>query len=64
MRELIREKDELTDLVKSMKKEMATMKGEITRLKGKGKSDEIPNNTSYCISLWVLKHLNLQLRKI
>ena len=36
VRELTREKDELTDLVKSMKKEMATMKGEITRLKAKG----------------------------
>ena len=33
VRELIREKDELTDLVKVMKKEMATMKGEITKLK-------------------------------
>ena len=36
VRELIREKDELTDLVKSMKKEMATTKGEKTRSKGKG----------------------------
>ena len=37
---LISEKDELFDLVKTMKKEMATMKGEITKLKKKIKDDD------------------------
>ena len=36
---LISEKDELLDMVKTLKKEMTTMKGEITKLKGKGKGE-------------------------
>ena len=39
VRELMKEKDELFELLKSMKKEMATMKGEITKLKGKGRGE-------------------------
>ena len=39
LQHLMKEHEELTDLVKTMKKEMATMKGEITKLKGKGKGD-------------------------
>ena len=39
VKELMTEKDELVELVKSMKKEMTTMKGEITKLKGKGKGE-------------------------
>ena len=39
LQHLISEKDELFDLVKTMKKEMATMKGEITKLKKKIKDD-------------------------
>ena len=37
MQEVIKEKDDLYDLVKTMKKEIATMKGEITKLKNNGK---------------------------
>ena len=37
---LISEKDELLETVKTMKKEMATMKGEITKLKKKIKDDD------------------------
>ena len=37
MQEVIKEKDDLYDLVKSMKKEIVTMKGEITKLKNNGK---------------------------
>ena len=40
VKELIKEKDELTDLVKVMKKEMTTMKGEITKLKNKIKEND------------------------
>ena len=40
VQQIIQEKDELTDLVKTMKKEMATMKGEITKLKKKIKDDD------------------------
>ena len=40
LQHLISEKDELFDLVKTMKKEMATMKGEITKLKKKIKDDD------------------------
>ena len=39
LQHLMKDHEELTDLVKTMKKEMATMKGEITKLKGKGKGD-------------------------
>ena len=35
VQELIKEHEELTDLVKAMKKEMATMTGGITKLKNK-----------------------------
>ena len=34
------EKDDLLDLVKSMKKEMKTMKGEITKIKNKMKGND------------------------
>ena len=34
----LNENDEMKDLFKTMKKEMATMKGEITKLKNKSKS--------------------------
>ena len=40
VKELIKEKDELMELVKRMKKEMATMKGEITNLKTKMKEND------------------------
>ena len=39
VQQLIGEYEELTDLVKTMKKEMATMKGELTKLKKKIKDD-------------------------
>ena len=39
VQQIIQEKDELLDMVKTMKKEMATMKGEITRLKKKNKDE-------------------------
>ena len=40
MKEIIKEHEELTDLVKSMKKEIATMRGEITKLKKKITDDD------------------------
>ena len=39
LQHLIIDYEDLEELVKSMKKEMATMKGEITKLKGKGKGE-------------------------
>ena len=39
LQHLMGEYEELKDLVKSMKKEMATMKGEITRIKKKNKDE-------------------------
>ena len=39
LQHLMKEHEELTDLVKTMKKEMATMKGELTKLKKKIKDD-------------------------
>ena len=39
LQHLIKEHEELIDLVKIVKKEMATMKGEITQLKKKMKND-------------------------
>ena len=39
VKEVINEKDELLEMVKSMKKEMVAMKAEIIKLKGKGKGD-------------------------
>ena len=39
VQQVINEKDELLDMVKTLKKEMATMKGEITKLKGKNKGE-------------------------
>ena len=39
LQHLMKEHEELTDLVKTMKKEMATMKGELTNLKKKIKDD-------------------------
>ena len=39
VKEIIKEHEELTGLVKAMKKEIATMKGEITKLKKKIKGD-------------------------
>ena len=40
LQHLIKEHEELTDLVKTMKKEMATMKGEMAKLKKKIKDDD------------------------
>ena len=39
LQHLINDYEDLKELVKAMKKEMAMMKGEITKLKGKGKGD-------------------------
>ena len=39
MQEVIKEKDDLYDLVKTMKKEMTTLEGEITKLKKKVKNN-------------------------
>ena len=40
VQQIIQEKDELLDMIKTMKKEIATMKGEITKLKKKIKDDD------------------------
>ena len=39
VQQVINEKDELLEMVKTMKKEMSTMKSEITKLKKKNKDD-------------------------